>query len=280
MARNISASFQKSERVSIAELECLLDRTSGLVDITVEDDLPIHLRWFDRGFDRTLVTFSAAITKRIASEVPVFSGWSMAKSIDANLLMVSDPSLLLDSRLNLSWYLGSASQPYLVGTLAEILTTFSRRGRLTFFGGSGGGFASMLYASKVPGARAVVSNPQVDVRHYSYYGSYIDLAWNGRPALARHLLVDVGFIYSDEIPVEIVYIQNAQDLHHMEFHFRSFVRRLHPANRVLPLLPELGSGHIGPSANDLSTVLQTAIVVEEWNALSEELRHLSFQVRS
>lgn len=280
MRRSVISRFQNLECIPISQLSRFLDGSSGMVDIAIRDDLPIHMRWLDRGFDQTLVTFSAAITRRAASEVPVFSGWSMSKEVDANLLMISDPSLLADNRLNLGWYLGSINQPYLTQSLYRILRIFSNRSKLTLFGGSGGGFASLLFASKLPGARAVVSNPQTDVRRYMYFDSYAKIAWHGRSSLMKHLPVDLAPIYSIPLSAEVVYIQNAQDRHHMDHHFAPFMENLNAENRVLSVTPCLGHGHVGPTAEDLAKVLQVVASRQDWGRLVEAVGMMEFEVRT
>lgn len=179
MQRTVSNTFKPVSYESIDHFYTHFDVEKPSSAIQIEDNLPIQMRWVNRNSETTLVIFSAAITRRAATEVPIFSGWNTTKHLSVNLLMISDPSLILHSDLNLAWYVGSQHQPLLMDSITRIMKVFAKTTRLIFFGASGGGYAALSQACRLPGSTAVVSNPQTDIRRFSYYPEFMRLAWPG-----------------------------------------------------------------------------------------------------
>lgn len=100
---------------------------------------------------------------------PVFTGLNVTRELDASFVALSDPTLYLDPDLKLAWYAGSSGwdlQSLLKCVLRKIATV-ARSNDLIFFGGSGGGFASLYCAASFPGSLALVWNPQTDIGAYS-----------------------------------------------------------------------------------------------------------------
>lgn len=92
--------------------------------IAIEDRLPIHLHWTNKQAENTVICFSAASSK--VREVPFWTGHGLTSSLDANVLLVSDPSMILDRTLSLGWYAGSLEQPDLIETLTEVFRVVSQ----------------------------------------------------------------------------------------------------------------------------------------------------------
>lgn len=268
--RTVSTKFQPTVYQSVEEFCATFATSKDSGALEVSDSVPIQMRWFNRKSDTTFVTFSAAITRRAATEVPVFTGWGTTKHLKANVLMISDPSLILDSKLNLAWYVGSESQPNFVSSLNAILNTFAASTKLVLFGASGGGYAALTQAARLAGTTAVVSNPQTDIRKFSYYPEFKRLAWPSHET--PHVPLEVISSFSTPVDCQVVYIQNIQDVDHVEKHFSPFMDSLHPSNRVLALTPPLTEGHIGPAPESFKNIFTTVCNYPSFADLEKELR--------
>src|SRR5699024_1872257 len=87
-----------------------------------------------------------------------------------NRVFVSDPSLVLDEDLMLAWYAGNSHQPNLQEILTDVLRKIAEdleSKKVVFFGGSGGGFASLYFAGQFENSLALVFNPQTNIAKYS-----------------------------------------------------------------------------------------------------------------
>jgi hypothetical protein len=183
-------------------------------------DLEIHCR------DPRLVVFvfAGAVKKEIRERggPPYFMARGIGESLEASIVYVSDPSFYLNDTLGLGWYAGSESfraQSELLLVIKHIGKTLGVN-RYLFFGGSGGGFASLYYSSFFENSMALVWNPQVDISCYSagrfsvvehYAASAFSLTRN---MLRNKILVNLSDIYSSENQKNyVVYLQNQTDRH-------------------------------------------------------------------
>lgn len=233
---------------------------SGTYTITV-GGVPLDLRFDDRGYDTTIVFFHAAITNAVM-RFPVFSGSTFSEHLQANRLFISDPSLYVDRRLKLGWYAGSTHQPTLQEELATIVSRFVRPGdRLIFFGASGGGFASLYYATKFPGSIAVPINPQTRIGAYvpTVVNRYLGYAWDGLALDQLPVCTDVRDLYRNPVENTVVYVQNTGDRDHMDNHYAPFMDALPEGHRVSPLLVDAGEGHVPPPRDQLGRILDGVI---------------------
>ncbi|MFE1083464.1 hypothetical protein [Brevibacterium sediminis] len=225
------------------------------------DDVPIDLRFDDRGFDTTVVFFHAAITKAVR-RYPVFSGSTFSEDIAANRLFISDPSLYVDSRIKLGWYAGSSRQPKLQDALTEIISRFDDPDhRLVFFGASGGGFASLYYATHFPGSIAVPVNPQTTIRNYVpvIVNRYLTCAWDGLPVDELPVCTDVIELYRRPVANSVIYVQNSGDSGHMDQHYSPFMNALPVDHSVEPYIIDAGEGHVPPKRQVLARILGDAV---------------------
>lgn len=225
--------------------------------IRIDDDLPILLNWENKNSEHTIICFSAASQK--IRELPFWSGRKLVAELDANVILVSDPSLSLDQTLNLAWYAGSQKQRHLIATLSHILKTMIRDTTPVFFGASAGGWAALTYAAEFENSIAVPVNPQIDISRYLYFPYYTRKAWGTEPdSVELPFEGNVANRYSDESAPTVVYIQNKGDTHHYEEHFLLFQQKHGNPERLIALTPELGDGHIAPSRNSLQKILELA----------------------
>lgn len=227
------------------------------------DGIPIDLRYDDRGFDTTIVFFHAAITKAVR-RYPVFSGATFSEDIGANRLFISDPSLYVDSRIKLGWYAGSSRQPALQEAVTEIIAKFcGPNRRLVFFGASGGGFASLYYATHFPGSIAVPVNPQTTIREYVQVivDRYLNYAWGGQSVDELPVCTDVVELYRRPVGNSVLYVQNSGDGDHMAHHYSPFVNALPEGHRVESRLVDAGEGHVPPKRALLGQILKEVVRV-------------------
>lgn len=241
--------------------------------IRINDNLPILLNWEHKKSTHTVVCFSAASQK--IRELPFWSGRSLVSKLDANVILVSDPSLSLDRTLNLAWYAGSQQQPHLIKKLSRILKTIVRDTTPVFFGASGGGWAALTYAAMFENSIAVPVNPQIDITRYLYFPYYARKAWNAEPdSVELPFEGNVSNRYSSSTPPIVIYIQNRSDTHHYEEHFLPFQQKYGNPDRLIALTPELGQGHIAPDRSSLQTVLKLATSSSDLNGLASSLRQV------
>lgn len=276
MRRTIQDTFTPHSFPSIDAFSSGFNLSFPTGQLEITDSLPIQLKWFNRGADTTFVIFSAAITRRAATEVPVFTGWNTTKHLKSNILMISDPSLILNTDLNLSWYFGSLEQPFLVDRLHQILSTISKFNRIVLFGASGGGFAALTQAAMLPNSTALVSNPQTDITKFSYYPKYIELAWNSQQPI-KNVSSSVIEAYTKPVDARIIYIQNSQDTDHMKNHFQPFMEAKSAKNKILALTPALSEGHIGPSPTSFREIFTLVTSTPDWNKLQSSATELDIR---
>ncbi|MGO1312452.1 MAG: hypothetical protein ACTMKW_07880 [Brevibacterium aurantiacum] len=223
--------------------------------------LTIPCSWESRGHHTTLVTFSGALTPDI-KELPAFVGWGTTRNLRCNVLMLSDPSLAIDSRLRLGWYAGSTALPRLQAKLTRVIRRFAGRSRVVLFGASGGGFAALEQAPRLPRSLAIVSNPQTDILRYhpAAVEQYLSIAWGSTPDEAAELPFEheVATRYAKPVPADVVYLQNGSDAFHIERHEQRFRERLHPQNQVHFVRGDFGDGHVGPDKHQFTRMFEAA----------------------
>jgi len=238
-------------------------------------DLPIIARWTNKGSPVTLVTFSAALTKNAAPTVPIFSGRRTTSGLHANVLMLSDPSLIISKKLMLGWYAGNAELGEIQSTVCRIINLFSRQTQVVLFGASGGGFAALDQATRIPGSKALVINPQTDIKKYSYYPRYREIVWGGEFAMIpdNELPIRTSIVeeYSKPVKTRVVYVQNIGDKHHYEDQMQPFKDQLHADNPVLFVERDLGQGHFGPDGDSMQRLFELITTVSETNELKRKL---------
>ena len=231
--------------------------------------VPIDLLVHPAASDTTIVFFHGAIESHFT--LPVLSGLGISGGLEANRVFVSDPSLVLDDQLMLSWYAGNVHQPDLQHTLTVILQkVVASLGsqRVVFFGGSGGGFAALYFASQFRSSLALVFNPQTDIAQYKprAVSDFVTKAFNmdaGEHAPLSQLPVEVVSnlcdVYSAFQHTQIAYMQNLNDDAHVRSHLGPFLDAMHPKTEVLLLKERWNDGHSPPPKELLSRVLNLSV---------------------
>lgn len=246
--------------------------------------VPIDLLINPGNSNTTIFFFHGAIERDFT--LPVLSGLGISGGLEANRVFVSDPSLTLDNSLMLSWYAGNYKQPDLQQTLVLIFKKIAESlgsDRTVFFGGSGGGFASLFYASYFRNSLALVFNPQTDVAMYSERAvrDFAEKAFNITPGqdnplseLPPQIIVDLRQIYGEPKDTKIAYLQNSNDTSHTERHLRPFTKAIHPETEFLLLNQPWQHGHSPPPKDLLAKLLNLAVSSDNWH---QELTAIGFK---
>lgn len=162
---------------------------------------------------------------------PFFDRWSWHEQFPGRILNFSDPTLLLDETLTLGWYVGTAEE-YPLDAISRFVQKISKilmipSEKIIFWGSSGGGFASLMMATRVSGAVAVAINPQTSV--FNYYKNHVNkcmaVAFPGEEdheVLKAQFIdrFDVGYRFGRHPFSKALIVQNELDQFHFERHFK------------------------------------------------------------
>jgi hypothetical protein len=158
-------------------------------------------------------------------KLPVFSGSNVSYDVKCTKIVPSDPLLLLDENIELSWHAGSANLPLqdIYKAIFSRVFAFAKAEHVTFWGGSGGGFASLYYSYFFPQSTALVWNPQTNIakykdeaiKRYLTVGFGIDIpeVEDAARILGEHVTFDVSDLYGKGHKNKVVFLQNNQDWH-------------------------------------------------------------------
>lgn len=134
-----------------------------------------HLDVYMDGFptlksgDPFLVCFSGAVTDRLNSEPPYFSGLGVARDLSRPILAIADPTVSDHATVSLAWYAGNSrfmDLPQMICRAIERLCEITGA-RPILFGGSGGGFAALIQCQLLSvDVTAIVWNPQTHIGGY------------------------------------------------------------------------------------------------------------------
>lgn len=251
---------------------------SGNVEISGE--LPLQLRWEDRGHDVVFVTFSAAVSLD-HKVVPLFTGVRVTEGLKANVLFISDPTLKISTNLALAWYAGSKQMPDLQAQVAQVISHLAGDSRIILFGSSGGGFAALQTASRLPGCRVIASNPQTNISRYhaNPYGKYTRIAWGIEPETPGQLVPlptvqDLTAVYAQKLDIEVLYLQGSQDRFHLTHHCEPFFQALHSGTAATRIVRDFGAGHAAPDKAHVRGILEAAVALPEWEAFTAKAQEI------
>lgn len=243
-------------------------------DLEIDGGLPVHLHWEDHGHDVLFVTFTGAVSSAHRT-VPSFSGKGITKGLAANLLLVSDPSLKISSRLRLAWYTGSRQLPNFQEELSRVIGHLAGDSRVVLFGSSGGGFAALEAGSRLPGSRVITANPQTFLPRYHApaYDRFTEIAWETGPTAPGTpadlpAVQDVTEVYSRPLDTEVLYLQGSRDRFHRRDHQAPFLEKLHPDTRHLSVTEDFGPGHAPPGKELLRAVFDAAVRDDDWEVFT------------
>lgn len=220
-------------------------------------DVLIH-NFSNKSISKILVGFSGAISNRLNKYPPFFSGKGISESLNLPLVSFSDPTLELSKDLNLAWYAGNFTIKDLPKKISQILNYIANlyNSKLIIFGGSGGGFASIVQANflEVP-TRILVWNPQVSIDKYvkEFVDKYYDVAKIDKEFEKNWLLKDLSKLKIRENS-EIIYMQNKSDWHYNS-HYKPYIEgmkleeindtlKINNKDRIYFYEGDWGQGHV------------------------------------
>lgn len=203
---------------------------------------------------------------------PVYARWDWSRHFKANILCISDPTLLMNSSLRIGWYVGThqidvtAALCALTAQIAALLGF--PMSKVTAFGSSAGGFAALMLAARLAEVRAIAINPQIEITKYKpiqvaefeeLFGATLG-SYSYRTGLTHFLRVcdlQVG-------APKFVIIQNTLDWHYEQHNLplRSEMQfaageSISPGGRLMMITYEADGGHEGiPVSTVKSTIAQ------------------------
>lgn len=187
---------------------------------------------------RNLVVIGQSALVRQNVHLPMFQRWTWIEDLhDCSAIVLNDPNLYLDERLNAGWWFGTPARDTaremaeLVGQMADGIGIPRRR--IVFYGGSAGGFSSFHMAACLPGSRVIADIPQINMRAYHHRGEADRAA---QAAFGVNKIADTPidmlhrvdvierFLHERTVP-EYLYLQNSRDITHVSAHFGYFMQR-------------------------------------------------------
>lgn len=223
-----------------------------------------------------IVSFHGSLV-RSKFTLPRFEWRRTLGNLEAGVLLIADTTLELGEKIPLGWYIGTAEQD-LADEIAAVVQQVAADGgyeRILLTGSSGGGYAAMAISRRIPGSLAVSFSPQTRVGDYIPWVGKV-LIQGAFPGYDTIDAVEAEFpervnlrrLYADpEIPNYVRYVQNSNDLDHMEAHYAPFaeVRSIDPATggmdstgRFRFVLEQMSKGHEPPSRGRFLRNIQEA----------------------
>ncbi|RMI12585.1 DUF6270 domain-containing protein [Cellulomonas triticagri] len=246
----------------------------GVVALYPVDDGEVRV-WTMAGVRRSsrlAVGFHGAVD-RASTEYPYFERVTSQKEAAWSFLLVSDATLVRDPDLGLGWFLGSADDDLLdvVHALTSRMRDASSASALAVTGGSGGGFAALQLAARIPQSIAVAFAPQTILWRYNR------AAWEraartvfgcdepqSDPRVRERVDVTRRYELGTSNLVDLVI--NQGDTHHVQEHCQPFAAVFGLSTtggtsadgrvRVVPV--DLGEGHVPVSRDLFETSLVSA----------------------
>jgi len=211
--------------------------------------------------DYLLIVFSGAVRRNDKNNPPFFSGIDLHKQINCSLMAISDPSLYLNSQINLAWYTGSRDLPLqsilplVIDKVASACASYT-----IMTGGSGGGFASLYYATKSrQPSVALVYNPQTNIVNYlprtveHFARTCFDWHEGVVDSALKNIIYDLTKYFPQKM-VKTIYLQNLADYRHIITHTIPFLKTFNlrwtgtklAADDIYVHVGYWGSGHERP----------------------------------
>lgn len=240
---------------SFAELLTSFPEESCYISVMEPGKEPLDFFWDFRGSNRTLTFFHASLAQTVA-RLPVFLGLSVSADVTANRLFVADPAHYSSDDVIIGWFLGTSRwanyQKLLIDLLALVQARYGRD-RMSLFGPSAGGYASLFYSSFLPDSIAIPVNPQTDLELRSdvEIRPLCEHAWDLDVSLYdpfRHVpaVKELLGIYSRPTSNHVLYVQNNQDRSHVQLHMSPFENHLHRDASYVRVSADWGAGHVAP----------------------------------
>ncbi|WP_376742664.1 hypothetical protein [Ensifer canadensis] len=182
----------------------------------------LFLYYRPRASRNLVVHFSGAMVRAPDRHLPYLAGLDLTSDLDCAFLAIDDPSLQYADDLALGWHIGTKDfslKEILPGVIQHV-AALTASDNIILTGGSGGGFASLLYGSLIP-STVVAFNPQTNIARYSpdAYKKYasVSFGWDGTgdpsAVFGPHFVTNLVEHFGSNKPPKGVYLQNKSDWH-------------------------------------------------------------------
>ncbi|MFK0042049.1 hypothetical protein ACIQTW_19620 [Paenarthrobacter sp. NPDC090517] len=232
----------------------------------------IHFVGVNRGTDSLVVSFHGAVSRTETPLKPRYGYHSELRHRAESYLAKSDPTLNLDNRVTLGWYIGTDERDVHseVAELVKRQAATMGASRIVFVGSSGGGFSAMAVAAKVPGSAVVAFSPSLEINRvtpahtanfmaaaFPSCGSYEEL----RARYTTRVSMDAA--YATHPDVHLFLVQNSGDESRMNGSYKPFIRDHAGHGCYRFALERHGDGHMAPPADRFHYWLDQAVSVAE-----------------
>lgn len=271
---------QKSDQVLIDKVISRARTKSSIECFRADFNSQIHDFIYFPSHKQNLFVLCPSAIIRGKFPVPYFYRWSWAADgkFPGNVIVMSDPSFLLDPALRAGWLVGTRENDATIN-FTSIINIFCKALKIpfkniVFWGSSAGGFIAMQLCKYFPGSAAVAVNAQTDIYKFEAYEKLYRI---GFPDMSDE---EINIQYPERLTTlanihkfrrnRIFMVQNIQDTHHYENHFKPFMRIL--MNKPEPELPEgiwnvPGTGFTGwvyssPNGHDPETEEMAQVIIK------------------
>lgn len=226
--KNSKISTMNADFISIPRQLLKIDEASFESDLNVDiliENTRIPINFFRKTESKKLyVLLNGALALDVQKKYyPYFNRISWHNRFDGHCLYMYDASLNMQDRYELGWYRGSR-EDFLHHKYTETIKYAAKCLNIAYkdivlYGSSGGGFAALKFAEDISGATAVAINPQTNIVKYNIknavnnFNNLFDIE-NEKSAT----IVDTSKFETGGSRFFIV--QNTQDNHHYEEHFK------------------------------------------------------------
>lgn len=218
----------------------------------------------------TLMVYLHGATDRTRHALPRYERVrSFSKIAQGPVAFFSDPTLDLDNRMILSWYMGT-EEVTLHRTIAQMIDSIAKAyevDRVTVVGNSGGGFSAMQIASYLDGASFVSVNGQSDIGRYTPLLAE-QASW---ASFGKKMVCDLSEPESvrssvlrrfEELDHDVrgIVVQNTGDDHHYSEHYLPLKHQVlsHSANSTVEFVERfMGEGHVAPTPAEYEEIVTT-----------------------
>lgn len=237
-------------------------------DIVSDGALDLQSLLVRRPGSDVLVVHLHGSIERQHYELPRFERLTSLQELEANLLLLADPTLLLDTQMRIGWYVGREGEDAterlatLIGRVAGQLGV----SRVIIAGSSAGGFGAIALAPRLPEALAIAFSPQVNVGRFgdSWAEALRRAAFPDHPDYASlehdpavRPRVDLAALYGEQQGGRVWYVQNSGDLEHVALQREPFEHAVD--DRVVFIDEFHCAGHNPPTRTRVRAWIERAI---------------------
>ncbi|MBT2801109.1 hypothetical protein J7J49_07215 [Halomonas sp. ISL-56] len=213
---------------------------------------PVYINY--KGKENWLVFTPGACSRN--KPMPIFQRSSYSEHVDANVISLFDPGLLLNKNLTNTWFSGTPAR-YFGDYISDLLKSFFKsvdiEGENVFlFGTSAGGLPAFKIAQKLKGATVWCGNIQTKAYKHSAFKKMLPVLYPNK------IESEVVKEFSNRFDIskmdgdfKVYYFQNRSDEFHYKNHYKPFMDWYFSSNAKMKVVfseyydVESGHGSIG-----------------------------------